>query len=210
MCLVSLKLAQWFWRRILNFDNTFPLFCYNLSLKKGGAFHMNKLESQSRRNAFWQFFFFKIGPIVLEKILLICQWIILLFPYHLHLEKGTALHFHKSECSSTKNALFPILVEIDSTVFEKKMKMWKVNRWTDRWTDDTQPMIRKAYLRFQIRWAKDACHLTSSCLIISGTILFTWILSEVESILRQRTFIIEHGWQHVLTVPGLVRCQGVV
>ena len=38
----------------------------------------------------------------------------------------------------------------------------------------------------------------------------TWILSEVESIQWQQTFIIQHGRQHMITVPGLVRCEGVV
>ena len=45
---------------------------------------------------------------------------------------------------------------------EKKMKMWKVyrrtdrqtDRRTDRQTDDGRQVIRKAHLSFQLRWAK--------------------------------------------------------
>ena len=54
--------------------------------------------------------------------------------------------------------LVPRLVKIDSVVLEKKMKMWKVYRQTDRQmdrqTDDGRQVIRKAHLSFQLRWAK--------------------------------------------------------
>ena len=46
LCQVWLKLAQWFWRRrFLKFVNVFSLFRNNLPLVKGGALHLNKLES---------------------------------------------------------------------------------------------------------------------------------------------------------------------
>mgnify|MGYP003684357691 CR=1 FL=1 len=60
----------------------------------------------------------------------------------------------------------PSLVEIGPVVLEKKMKMWKVYRRTDRQTDrqtdgqtdgqtdDGRQVIRKAHLSFQLRWAK--------------------------------------------------------
>ena len=41
LCLVWLKMAQWFWRRFLNFLDVFSLFCYYLPLKKG---HSTSLE----------------------------------------------------------------------------------------------------------------------------------------------------------------------
>ena len=50
LCQVWLKLAQWFWRRnffTINFDNVFSLFHNYLPLKKGGALHLNQLESLS-------------------------------------------------------------------------------------------------------------------------------------------------------------------
>ena len=115
-----------------------------------------------------------------------------------------ALHLYKFERPSLNNALFLSLVEINHVVLKEKTNMWKVNKRTDRRTDDGQPMKRKAHLRSQLRWhllfdnfwkmwkvyrrtdtrrttcdlsfqlrsAKNACYLTTSCLIISGTILF--------------------------------------
>ena len=51
---VWLKLAQWFWRRFFNFVNVFLLFGNNLPLEKGGALHLNKLESPSPKDALCQ------------------------------------------------------------------------------------------------------------------------------------------------------------
>ena len=45
MCLVWLKLAQWFWgRRFLNFVHVFSLFHNHLPLEKGMTLHLNKVE----------------------------------------------------------------------------------------------------------------------------------------------------------------------
>ena len=49
LCQVWIKLAQWFWRRFLNFVNVFSLFPNYLPLEKGGALHLKKLESPSPR-----------------------------------------------------------------------------------------------------------------------------------------------------------------
>ena len=52
---VWLKLAQWFWRiRCLNFVNVFSLFLNYPPLEKGGALHLNKLESPSPKDALCQ------------------------------------------------------------------------------------------------------------------------------------------------------------
>ena len=52
LCQVWLKLDQWFWRRrFLNFIIVFSLFRYYLPLEKGGALHLNKLESPSPKDA---------------------------------------------------------------------------------------------------------------------------------------------------------------
>ena len=71
LCQVWLKLAQWFWRRrFLNFVNVFSQFRNNLPLEKGGALHLNKIESPSPKDAlcedwlkfahwFWRRRFFK-------------------------------------------------------------------------------------------------------------------------------------------------------
>ena len=55
LCQDWLKLAQWFWRRkFFNFVNVFALFRNYLPLEKGGALHLNKLESPSPKNALCQ------------------------------------------------------------------------------------------------------------------------------------------------------------
>ena len=55
LCQVWLKLAQWFWRRrFLNFVNVFSLFRNYLPLEKGGALHLNKLESPPPKDVLCQ------------------------------------------------------------------------------------------------------------------------------------------------------------
>ena len=55
LCLDWLKLAQWFWRRnFFNFINVFSLYCNYLPLEKGGALHLNKIESPSPKDALYQ------------------------------------------------------------------------------------------------------------------------------------------------------------
>ena len=54
-CKVWLKWAQWFWRRrFFNFVNVFSLFRNYLPLEKGGALHLNKLESPLPKDALCQ------------------------------------------------------------------------------------------------------------------------------------------------------------
>ena len=48
-------MVQWFWRRrFLNFVNLFSLFPNYLLLEKGGALHLNKLESPLPKDALCQ------------------------------------------------------------------------------------------------------------------------------------------------------------
>ena len=55
LCQVWLKLDQWFWRRrFFNFVNVFSLFRNYPPLEKGGALHLNKLESPSPKDALCQ------------------------------------------------------------------------------------------------------------------------------------------------------------
>ena len=55
LCQVWLKLGQWFWRRrFLNFVNVFSLIRNYLPLEKGGALHLNKLESPLPKDALCQ------------------------------------------------------------------------------------------------------------------------------------------------------------
>ena len=54
LCLVWLKLAQWFWRRFFNFVNVFSLFHNYFLLEKSGALHLNKLAPPSPKDALCQ------------------------------------------------------------------------------------------------------------------------------------------------------------
>ena len=105
LCQIWLKLAHWFWRRrFFNFVNVFSLFPNYLPLKKGGALHLNKLESPSPKDALRQ-----VG-------LKLAQWfwrrrflnfvnVFSLIRNYLPLEKGGALHLNKLESPLPKAAL---------------------------------------------------------------------------------------------------------
>ena len=55
LCQVRLKLVLWFLRsRFLKFVNVFSLFRYYPPLEKGGALHLNKLESPLPKDALCQ------------------------------------------------------------------------------------------------------------------------------------------------------------
>ena len=93
----------------------------------------------------------QIGPVVLEKkVFKICQCIyvsrnfVIISPW-----KGRGPSFEQTWIPFTQGCFVPSLVEIGPAVLEKKFKMWKVYRRTDR-----QQVIRKAHMSFQLRWAK--------------------------------------------------------
>ena len=62
----SLKLAQWFWRRIFLNSFVFLLFRNYLPLEKDVVFHLNKFEGPSPKDALYQVLV-EIGTVVLEK-----------------------------------------------------------------------------------------------------------------------------------------------
>ena len=114
--------------------------------------------------------FVKIGPFVLKKIYLffvdyfICYFLII-SPWK------TARPF----IFNNLNAHHPIMHYFQvwlKSIMQFLRRRWKCEKFTDEQTDDEQPINRKANLSFQLRLAKDACHLTTFCLIFSGTILF--------------------------------------
>ena len=84
---------QCFWRRrFLNFMNVFSLFRKYLPLGKGGAFHMNKLESSSPKNAlcqvclimaqwFWRKRFLKFVK------LMYFRYFVIIYPLRMHFAK---------------------------------------------------------------------------------------------------------------------------
>ena len=105
-CQVCLKLAQWFSRRrFFNFVNVFSLFRTYLPLQKGGALHLNKIESPSAKDALCQVWlkftlwfrsrrFLKINSVNVSSP----------FCNYLPLEKSGALHLNKLESPSPKDA----------------------------------------------------------------------------------------------------------
>ena len=69
--------------------------------------------------------------------------------------------------TNTEGCFVPSVVEIGPVVLQKKVKMWKVYRRTERrtekmdgQTEDGQLAIRKAYLRFQLKLAKNGSNLS--------------------------------------------------
>ena len=133
LCHVWLKLTQWFWRRFLNIFNIIFLFCYYLPLDKGVALHLNKLESTSSKDIYAKFWW--NSPVVLEKkIFKYFQYncnISLLSP----LGEGRGPLFEQTWIPSTQGCFVRCLVEIGRVVLEKKLKLWKVYRRTDRQSD---------------------------------------------------------------------------
>ena len=70
---------------------------------------------------------YEVGPVVLEKKFLKFVNILSLCSYHLPFEKGVTL----KHIPFTQVCFVPSLVEIGQVVLEKKMKIWKINRWTE-------------------------------------------------------------------------------
>ena len=106
LCQVWLKLAQWFWRRrFLNFLNVFSLFRNYLPLEKGGALHLNKLESLFTQGCFVTSLVENSPKGSGEEDFLISSMYIRYFKNYLPLEKGGVLHLNKLESSLPKDAL---------------------------------------------------------------------------------------------------------
>ena len=105
LCQVWLNLAHWFWKRFLNFVSVISGLCNSVVLKKilkfcqcislfhnylllekGGALHLNKLESPSPTDALCQVWL-KLAQFVLEMQIFKFRNEFSLFLYHLALEK---------------------------------------------------------------------------------------------------------------------------
>ena len=76
--------------------------------------------------------------------------------------KGGKASFVQTWIPFTQGCFVSSFVKIGLVVHEKKSKIGKVYRPTDRQTDDGQKAIRRAHLSFQLRWAKKH---TDICLI---------------------------------------------
>ena len=80
----------------------------------------------------------EIGVVVFEKKIFKNFNIILHFHYYLPFGKERGPAFEQTWIPSTKGCFVPSLVEIGLVVLEKKLKMWKVYRRTDRLTTDNR------------------------------------------------------------------------
>ena len=127
MCIRDrLKIAQWFWRRFLNFVNVFLLF-HNymyLPLKKDVAHHLNKLDSPSSKDALCQVWL-KIAQWFWRRFLNFVNVFLLFHNYmYLPLEKDVALHLNKLDSPSPQGSFVSSLVEIGTVVLKKKLSMY--------------------------------------------------------------------------------------
>ena len=132
LCQVWLKLAQWFWRkRFFNFVNVFSLFRNYLTLEKGGALHLNKLESPSSKNDLcWDWL--KLAHWFWRRRFLNFVNVFSLFRNYLTLEKGEALHLNKLESPSPKDVLCQVWLKLTQWFWRRR---WKCEKFTDRQTD---------------------------------------------------------------------------
>ena len=133
MCQLCIKLARIGFRQCnLKFQNYLPL-------KKGLTHHLNKLKIPLP----WGVFLLslvEIGPLFLDKkIFIFCQWI-LLFRYHLPLEKGVTLDFNKLKFCSPNNFLCQVWLKSTQWFCRRR---WKCEKFKD-----------KAHMSFQLRWNK--------------------------------------------------------
>ena len=82
--------------------------------------------------------------------------VFLLYRNYLPLEKGGALHLHKLESPSPKDALCQVLLKLAQWICRRR---WSCEKFmptttTTTMTDNGQVLIRKAHLSLQLRWAK--------------------------------------------------------
>ena len=148
---VWLKLDGWFWKRkFLNFVNVFSLFRYLIisPKKKGVAFIWTNFNPLHLRMVCAEFCwnwprrrFLK----VVNVISLFCNYLLL----------GKGNRFIWTNLNPLYLKFFmPSLVKIGPVILEMKSKIGQVYTRTDRQTDNGRQAIRKAHLRFQLRWDK--------------------------------------------------------
>ena len=154
LCLVWLKLAQWFWRRrFLNFVNIFSLFRNYLPLEKGGPLHLNKLETPSPKDALCQVWL-KLAQWLWRRRFLISSKYFRYFRNYLPLEKGGSLYLNKLESLSPKDALCQFWLKLAQWFWTRR---WKCEKFTDgrRTTGDQKSSLRTTDDRWseKLTWA---------------------------------------------------------
>ena len=113
-----MKLAQRFWTRRFFFVNIFLQFRNHLPLEKGGALHLNKLESPSSKNALCQVYL-QLAQRFWRKRFKYCVNVFSLFRYYLPLKKV--------ESSSPKDALCHVWLNWPSGSGKKTFKYFQYN-----------------------------------------------------------------------------------
>ena len=134
VCQVWLKLAQWFWReRFLKFVNTFSLFRYYLSLKKGVALHLYKL-------LFLNYLPLKKGhkDDLCQVWLKLVQW--------LWRRRWKCEKFRTTTTTTTDNGQI-VLEKLVWAFSSDELKKWKVYD-NDYYKDNGQIVIRESYFGF--------------------------------------------------------------
>ena len=113
LCLVWLKLAQWFWRRrFLNFVNAFSLFLNYVPLEKCGALYLNRLESPFPRRCIVPSLV-EIGSVVLErKIFLISSMYFRYFAIISPWKRAEPFIWKKPEFLSPNDALCQVWLKL--------------------------------------------------------------------------------------------------
>ena len=86
---------------MFNSSMYFLLFRKYLSLEKGGALHLNKLEFPSHEDALCQVWL-KLAQWFWRRLFFNFVKVFLLFRYYLPLEEGRSLHLNSTEDPSSK------------------------------------------------------------------------------------------------------------
>ena len=126
LCQVWLKLAHRFLRRFLISSMYFCYFLIISSQKQGVALCFYKRKSSLPKDSLCQVWL-KLPQWFFKRFLNFVN-VFLLFRNYVPLERGVDLYFNNF------NHLYPRI--LGGVVLEKKMKMWKVHRLTDRRTAD--------------------------------------------------------------------------
>ena len=104
----------------LNFVNVFSLFRNYLRLEKGGALHLNKLESPSPKDAFCQVWL-QLAQWIWRRRFVNFVNVFSPFRNYFPVEKGRALHLKKLEFPLPKDDLCQVWLKLARWFLEKKI-----------------------------------------------------------------------------------------
>ena len=134
----------------------FRYLCNNLPLEKGGALHLNKLESPSPKEALCEVWL-KLARWVWKRRFLNSVNIFSQFRNYLPSEKGRALRLNKIESPSPKDTFCQVWLKFTQWFWRRRWKCEKfTTTTTTTTTDNGQILIRKAQvsLKPETFWAE--------------------------------------------------------